>query len=142
MQKLYLLLNLDSEIQRLSSSKENQRIQILFYFILKIESFDFINKVLIFVINYHFSIRLVWVLGYLQLRIKLYQICQPSYMQFQIFSEKIEFSKLNLKIEFHEPLNGSWKVLGCNTGHDAMSNKKHRLDLRGLSVLSYLLEIL
>ena len=38
-------------------------------------------------------------------------------MQFQIFSEKIEFSKLNLKIEFHEQLNGSWKVLGCNTGH-------------------------
>ena len=36
-------------------------------------------------------------------------------MKFQIFSEKIEFSKLNLKIEFNEPLNGSWKVLGCNT---------------------------
>ena len=36
-------------------------------------------------------------------------------MKFQFFSEKIEFSKLNLKIEFHEPPNGSWKVLGCNT---------------------------
>ena len=34
---------------------------------------------------------------------------------FYFFVKKIEFSKLNLKIEFPEPLNGSWKVLGCNT---------------------------
>ena len=33
---------------------------------------------------------------------------------FSIFIEKIEFTKLNLKIEDHEPLNGSWKVLGCS----------------------------
>ena len=35
-------------------------------------------------------------------------------MKFRIFPEKIEFSKLDLKIEFHKPLNGLWKVLGCN----------------------------
>ena len=34
---------------------------------------------------------------------------------------KIEFPKLNLKIEFHDPPNGSWKVLGCNTGIAARS---------------------
>ena len=37
-------------------------------------------------------------------------------MKFLIFSEKIDFSKLNLKIELHESLNGSCKVLGCNAG--------------------------
>ena len=44
---------------------------------------------------------------------------------FKKFSEKIEFTKLNLKIEFHEPLNGSWKVLGCNTGF-IKHGKRHR----------------
>ena len=48
-------------------------------------------------------------------------------MKFQFFSEKIEFSKLNLKIEFHEPLNGSWKVLGCNTAN--LSESVYRPDL-------------
>ena len=47
---------------------------------------------------------------------KNYQRCQPSYMHFQFFSEKIEFTKLNVKIQFHEHLNSSWKVLDCNTG--------------------------
>ena len=42
-------------------------------------------------------------------------------MRFQFFPEKIEFSKLNLKIEFHEPLNGLWKVLGCNTEYPIRS---------------------
>ena len=42
-------------------------------------------------------------------------------MKFQIFSEKIEFSKLNLKIKFHEPLKGSWKVIGCNTARSILS---------------------
>ena len=42
--------------------------------------------------------------------------------EISIFSEKIEFSKLNLKIEFHNPLNRSWKVLGCNTDAVAYRN--------------------
>ena len=46
-------------------------------------------------------------------------------MKFQFFSEKIEFSKLNLKIEFHEPPNGSWKVLGCNTGVEYLGGRKN-----------------
>ena len=49
-------------------------------------------------------------------------------MHFQIFSEKIEFTKLNLKIEFHEPLNGSWKVLGCNTVTVSDINKEITAD--------------